>query len=81
MKVPSPRRVFLFGMFFGMFANDMVWNFWFDLMGEERALRKLHESWIDSNTTMPIQIVAAVTVGMFVAGYWNRLPAGKPASN
>jgi hypothetical protein len=81
MKTPSPRAVFIWGLLLGVFFDQMYWMIWFDLTGLEQSIAKIRENWIDSNTTMPIQIVAVVTVGMFALGFWHRLPAKKPAPN
>jgi hypothetical protein len=50
---------------------------WFDMNGKEGSIQKIREAWIDSDTTMPLQIVAVVTIGMFAVGFWKRLPSRK----
>jgi hypothetical protein len=76
-KIPSPRAVFVYGLLTGVFFNDMFWMCWFDLNGKEGSIQKIREAWTDSDISMPLQIVAMVTVGMMVVRFWARLPSRK----
>lgn len=77
VRVPSPRVVFIHGLLAGAFFMDGFWMIWFDLNGKEGSIQKIREAWTDSSITMPIQIVALVTIGMMVARFWSRLPSRK----
>ena len=77
MKIPSPRAVFIYGLLAGTFFNYMFWMCWFDLNGKEGSIQKIRDAWTDSNTSMPLQIVAIVTVGMICMRFWARLPSRK----
>jgi hypothetical protein len=74
VKIPSPRAVFFWGLLFGLYFDHIGWMFWFDLNGKDGSIQRIREEWIDSNITMPLQIVSLVTMGMWFVGYWRRLP-------
>lgn len=75
VKIPSPRAVYFYGLLLGLYLDHMGWMVWFDLNGKEGSIQKIRDAWIDSNVTMPLQIVSIVTIGMWAIGYWRRLPS------
>jgi hypothetical protein len=77
VKIPSPRAVYRRGILDGSMACLMAVLIFTDILGRDGLCDWIRANWTDSDTTMPIQIVVSVTLGMAMVGFWRRLPSRK----
>lgn len=76
-KIPAPRKLFRDGFWFGYLLSTLTSGIVMDIIGKDRMMNVIRDTWVDSNWTMPIQTVLFVTFGMFAFGIFRALP-GRP---
>ncbi len=76
-KIPSPRLLAAQAFMTGVCLTSLMFGCIADFIGKERFEQYIHDTWVDSNVSMPIQIVLIVTVMMVATRGFFSLPGRK----